>query len=671
MRGVLGKPERKPNRKAVAVSVLDYPHVGQEHGGSTSGCFTDALLMSRMLNKFYGFTPKETVRTPSEPARGASASTSASPSRQGEAKAADGSIDIVVCDEKVKDQREGRGRPKAMSPMIQVCCTYTWDCAEEEEENAKDAPSSKALLSPSSSNVRDTGLAGTSEADCEVVHASDTHREVVRALKWLVKDVRKGDTLVFHFSGCSTYKRVSTGEGLEPVLCLGDFSWRDNDRGFLDCETLHEILTKGLQNVSCELTIILDTYLGSALAELLEERSKAIDRTAFENTSRVKYRALPTNRARALPLPAEEKKVLKRLLGKQKGKAGWRRLLDKFIRLTTGFRGEGEGGSNWRKSTKISPSPAPSPMANSSQESSPNRRFKPPRRATGMVPLKLGKADPNSKVVILSAEATNVGGRVEKINRINMVKLGPLTWVLYRLLKGGLAVEHEQETSLSDLIDKLHPTLGQLAESADEHFEHRWRAGSKSGRKLRGRDGGARSPPYKAVARGWGFGEKNGEKEGEFKGFRLFGNVHSEQLLLDRAGLGQHPLETMRTLSLTHNLADVIETPTKREMAKLSNNLNLTPSPARKKELAPLKIPRTPIIEEEEQEQQEEREQRLPESNGAVPKATGTVSAMRLPHLDKKKADRKVRERKVTSFSPMKSNLNKPGPLLQASTIEE
>ena len=33
------KPRRKPRRKALIVSVLDYPYVGQKHGGESSYWF--------------------------------------------------------------------------------------------------------------------------------------------------------------------------------------------------------------------------------------------------------------------------------------------------------------------------------------------------------------------------------------------------------------------------------------------------------------------------------------------------------------------------------------------------------------------------------------------------------------------------------------------------------
>ena len=33
------KPRRKPRRKALIVSVLDYPYVGQKHGGESSYIF--------------------------------------------------------------------------------------------------------------------------------------------------------------------------------------------------------------------------------------------------------------------------------------------------------------------------------------------------------------------------------------------------------------------------------------------------------------------------------------------------------------------------------------------------------------------------------------------------------------------------------------------------------
>ena len=216
------RPGERPKRKTVVISVLDYPHVGQKHGGSTSGCFTDALLMSRMLSKFYGFTP------PTD--EGANGTASPSPRQESgasaEAAEKDG-IDVQV--------REGGGRAAAVgvAPLIKVCCTYSWAKGDfsaldgitfENEVYGATGGGAKAKgLTPSSSFAESPGIGSeedAEDADCDVTHAADTHTEVVRALRWLTEDAKKGDTLLLYFAGCSTYKVVEGG-ALEPVLPWG------------------------------------------------------------------------------------------------------------------------------------------------------------------------------------------------------------------------------------------------------------------------------------------------------------------------------------------------------------------------------------------------------------------------------------------------------------------
>ena len=48
------KPRRKPRRKALIVSVLDYPYVGQKHGGESSYCFffDNFTVWKKDINRF-------------------------------------------------------------------------------------------------------------------------------------------------------------------------------------------------------------------------------------------------------------------------------------------------------------------------------------------------------------------------------------------------------------------------------------------------------------------------------------------------------------------------------------------------------------------------------------------------------------------------------------------
>ena len=627
------RPGERPKRKAVVISVLDYPHVGQKHGGSTSGCFTDALLMSRMLSKFYGFTP------PTD--EGANGTASPSPRQESgasaEAAEKDG-IDVQV--------REGGGRAAAVgvAPLIKVCCTYSWAKGDfsalegitfENEVYGATGGGAKAKgLTPSSSFAESPGIGSeedAEDADCDVTHAADTHTEVVRALRWLTEDAKKGDTLLLYFAGCSTYKVVEGG-ALEPVLCLGDFSWEDGTQGFLSCDHLHELLVDRVRNTACELTVIFDTFLGPSLAQLLEERSKSVDREAYLLTrAKYGYVAFPPNRARVLPLPQREQDEVRKLNRKRKTRARWKqglRRLGQIAGLLTAPEGErGQLGGVKRlssllrrKSSKVSPMP--------------NERFKPPRRATGMVPkMKVKPEVP--KVVLLAVESTKPGSWVDKVNRINLVKLGPLTWVLYKLLKGrvvsGDLKEESDSESLSVFIENLHPTLLEVREMGDLYFKHKWRG------KARFLLGGN---PYRIVVKAWGLGEK-GRDDGDDRQwtYRFLSNVHSEQVLANCADRGKHPLESMRALSLTRDMADFIETPPKRAKAAKLTNLLETPEPSNR--LAPLKIP--PIAEDGA-------------GNGdnrvGLKKLQPLQPLQPLHRKSSAKVDKIVRERKPTTFSP-------------------
>ena len=46
---------RSRRRKALIVSVLDYPHIGHDFGGDTTGCFNDAVSFADVLSEHYGF----------------------------------------------------------------------------------------------------------------------------------------------------------------------------------------------------------------------------------------------------------------------------------------------------------------------------------------------------------------------------------------------------------------------------------------------------------------------------------------------------------------------------------------------------------------------------------------------------------------------------------------
>ena len=120
----------------------------------------------------------------------------------------------------------------------------------------------------------------------------------------------------------------TTSTLLEPVLCLGDFSW-ENNAGFLNCETLRNVLLSKVDRASCELTVILDTYLGSSMAEMLQKEVNKNTKGEFRagqeqsTVSRsvsgrfthpdTSYHSLPWNRARCLKLPQNERKILRKI----------------------------------------------------------------------------------------------------------------------------------------------------------------------------------------------------------------------------------------------------------------------------------------------------------------------------------------------------------------------
>ena len=84
----------------------------------------------------------------------------------------------------------------------------------------------------------------------------------------------------------------------------------------------------------------------------------------------------------------------------------------------------------------------------------------------------------------------------------------------------------------------------------------RWRRGRGRGG-ARGRAGGVRG----------GADEAHCDGDDREWTYRFLSNVHSEQVLANCADRGKHPLESMRALSLTRDMADFIETPPKAEDA--------------------------------------------------------------------------------------------------------
>lgn len=672
----------KPRRKALVVSVLDYPHVGQKHGGSTSGCFTDALLVSRMLSNYYGFSDeKDDLPIASETSKGSEGS-EGSVAEKGKSSVNNESIDIEICDDDNEDATLSEVATRIsnrdrIESSIRVCCTYGWNRSESYSNTSspRSSPyasgrrrkSSARNLSyavthnytssfikvihnpahleqlqrlygqvkdaendPSTSNFArrssvehylSTGTWHTSEeADCNVDHTSDTHANVLKSLEWLARDAGNGDTLVFYFTGCSTYKLIaSTGGGtkgaprLEPVLCLGDFSWENDETGFLDCEALHSVLLGAVEGKDLELVVILDTHLGPMIADLLQQRTEALDSESFRSNVKFGYASLPRNRSRALPLPPKERGMLKRIMGQRRVRAKWHSLVIGVSALTSMISKTLKKRKSFlagKYNSRVSPLPMAKTAGAAAREDESSASGA--ERATSGVP-QISIEVEGAKIVILAAEPTHVR-RVEKINKINSVKFGPLVWVLYTLLKSRLVRTRGLpiQKSLEKMVEMLHPKLAELPAAADETFERKWQTKHQT--------------PYRCVLKTIGLSKDDLSRH------RLFHRVHSAESA--SAGPG---MRDSRTLSLTRQMADFVETPPKREKSK-----------ARRKSLRLAASQAAAKLEELEQrvdaEEKGVTEGALPPANHKV---NGKLAPLKipkstLPPLDRDKAKRKL-----------------------------
>ena len=132
-----------------------------------------------------------------------------------------------------------------------------------------------------------------------------------------------------------------------------------------------------------------------------------------------------------------------------------------------------------------------------------------------------------------------MGGVVHKNNVINFVKLGPLTWVFYSILKERIREEP------SRVFDMLHPSLSIFLESANTHFQHKWGSVTGIGRRK----------PYTFVMKTSDLGSNSST-------YKLFNNVYSDDTLKSYDDiLADRKLKDARTFSLTHDLARVLGSP--------------------------------------------------------------------------------------------------------------
>ena len=112
---------------------------------------------------------------------------------------------------------------------------------------------------------------GFSPDNIERVADGDVTKEnVTESWKWLLKDAREGDRLVFHFSGHGSHTVDEDGDeadGADELLCLADMDWDDSESYLLDDDLRR--LTERVP-AGARLTVVLDCcHSGSGTRMLL------------------------------------------------------------------------------------------------------------------------------------------------------------------------------------------------------------------------------------------------------------------------------------------------------------------------------------------------------------------------------------------------------------------
>jgi len=91
-----------------------------------------------------------------------------------------------------------------------------------------------------------------------------TRKNILKAMRWLVKDARPGDSLFFHYSGHGGQVQDIDGDeddGLDEIIYPVDFA----RKGYIVDDDMHAIMVKGLPN-GCRLTALFDScHSGTAL----------------------------------------------------------------------------------------------------------------------------------------------------------------------------------------------------------------------------------------------------------------------------------------------------------------------------------------------------------------------------------------------------------------------
>ncbi|KAF8629014.1 hypothetical protein AX17_005870 [Amanita inopinata Kibby_2008] len=101
-------------------------------------------------------------------------------------------------------------------------------------------------------------------ADVGNASGKPTKKNILRCMRWLAKDAKKGDSLFFHFSGHGGQVKDLDGDevdGWDEVIFPVDF----NENGYITDDEMHDTLVKPLPE-GCRLTALFDScHSGTAL----------------------------------------------------------------------------------------------------------------------------------------------------------------------------------------------------------------------------------------------------------------------------------------------------------------------------------------------------------------------------------------------------------------------
>ncbi|KAK2467492.1 hypothetical protein APHAL10511_000347 [Amanita phalloides] len=100
--------------------------------------------------------------------------------------------------------------------------------------------------------------------DCGTASGRPTRKNILKGMRWLVKDARRGDSFFFHYSGHGGQTRDLDGDesdGLDEVIYPVDYQ----ENGHIVDDDMHAIMVKSLPP-GCSLTALFDScHSGTAL----------------------------------------------------------------------------------------------------------------------------------------------------------------------------------------------------------------------------------------------------------------------------------------------------------------------------------------------------------------------------------------------------------------------